>query len=564
MEINYTGTSALFHQFSLANRHLQAAFASSNTQAVQALWDNDTIRYVDAQSPNSLLGRVKHFAFAVMEYIPFVGIVVAFTDRIFNGYVSLPPQLKSEAKTAVKNTPKFESYRFGSEPSVGLTDITRRPANLLYKALFGKDPTTQPGSKALFAFLPSAKWARNFLFGHWRDKTFAVSAKGEETVLFRNRKPVGKKNLEKYLGKNTFNISLHEIQAMLSSQKICISPLIPKDFYLGMKRALQSDGIIILPAKDHKVPTIGEILQADYDAPSIWEKAFGITPSPENRRLHYFQAYLKAVKADPARHGFVTDKGMLTFEELEALTLYQLAAMIVKTEDYYPLVEDGYRLAKREVGDKDAIRLISASGIRGFFNTAKIPGNNHHQIDKRIMKNSFETALLSAGQGGYAIFPAVGMGVWGGDPEIYWTAFLDAVVSGASDLDTIFVNPGHQKSPDGAYKGYGGEEFAMLLEKHLQKHPTSKNLRKIVNLYDRKTDLFLLARNLKKACPEKTVSLFNASDPDVTLGSHVGEYVNNIGHPPTTEENFAAAGTSGLGFEDITHVLKDTRRIIQM
>ncbi|MDN3505766.1 MAG: hypothetical protein P0S96_00875 [Simkaniaceae bacterium] len=560
MEINYAGTSALLDPFSLANRHFQAAFASSSKQTVQALWDQGAIRYVDTSSPNSLLGRVKHFAFAVMEYIPFVGIVVAFADRIFNGYVSLPPSLSNKAKTAVETTPNFDSYCFSGDPSVRLTDILKRPANLFFKALFGKDPTTQPGSNVLFAFIPNAKWARNFIFGHWRDKTFSVSAKGEDTVLFRNRTPVGKKDLEKYLGKDTFNISLDEVQAMLKSQRICVSPLISKEFYLGMKRALKSDGIIILPANDHKVPTIGEILYGKYDAPSAWEKVFGVQPHLKNRNLHHLQAYLREVKKDPASHGF---EGRLKFIEIESLTLYQVAAMIVKTEDYYSLVGDGYKLAKREVGDRDAIRLISASGIRGFFNTAKLPGNNNHQMDQRIMKNTFETALLAAGQGGYAVFPAVGMGVWGGDPEVYWTAFLDAVVSGASDLDAIFVNPGHQKSPAGAYKGYGGEEFALILEEYLQKHPQSKNLRKIVNLYDRKTDLLLLARNLKKACPEKTISLFNASDPDVTLGSHVGEYVNNIGHPPTTEENFAAAGTSGLGFEDITQVLSDSTRITQ-
>jgi hypothetical protein len=114
---------------------------------------------------------------------------------------------------------------------------------------------------------------------------------------------------------------------------------------------------------------------------------------------------------------------------------------------------------------------------------------------------------------------------------------------------------------DGPYRGYRGEEFAQILDEYQIRYPRNLNLRKIANLFDQKTDLLLLARNLKKACPERIVSLFNASDPDVTLGSHVGEYVNNIGHSPTTEENFAAAGTSGLGFEDITGVLADPTRI---
>ncbi len=56
---------------------------------------------------------------------------------------------------------------------------------------------------------------------------------------------------------------------------------------------------------------------------------------------------------------------------------------------------------------------------------------------------------------------------------------------------------------------------------------------------------------------------FNASDPDVTLGNHVGEYVNNLDHPPTTEENYTALGTNGLCFEYLSSVRSDPNRVIQ-
>ena len=74
--------------------------------------------------------------------------------------------------------------------------------------------------------------------------------------------------------------------------------------------------------------------------------------------------------------------------------------------------------------------------------------------------------------------------------------------------------------------------------------------------------LVLIAQNLKLEFSHKRVSLFNASDPDVTLGGHVTEYANNLCHASTTEENYACAGTSSLGFEEITGVLRTPERIL--
>jgi hypothetical protein len=135
-----------------------------------------------------------------------------------------------------------------------------------------------------------------------------------------------------------------------------------------------------------------------------------------------------------------------------------------------------------------------------------------------------------------------------------------------SELEQIFVNPGHQPTSYGRYQGCKGEEFKSILDeyrKHYAKDPKAlANLNKIINVFEKKTDVVQFARLLKKAYPDKTVSLFNASDPDVTLGNHVGEYVNNLDHCSTTEENYTALGTNGLCFEGITGVHNDSSRVV--
>jgi hypothetical protein len=65
-----------------------------------------------------------------------------------------------------------------------------------------------------------------------------------------------------------------------------------------------------------------------------------------------------------------------------------------------------------------------------------------------------------------------------------------------------------------------------------------ENLKKIINLYKMNSDLLQLAHNLKLKYPDEIISIFNASDPDVTLGNHVGEYTNNFPHGNTTGINY--------------------------
>lgn len=548
MEICYSKSSFLFDPFIHANRHFQVAFAKGNEESLRSLWERGVTASLGVEGSISLAGRIKHFILGALEYIPLVNLIILVVDRIFNAVSSTGLAiLSAELKEAVEKTPEFQGYCFGADPAKALTELSTRPANLFYEGLFdGKDPTTQPGSGQHLAFLPSAIEARKRIDAQPDDRVISVSAKG-------------KGHVEPYLGKNTFEISVKEVKEMLDSHQIWVSSLLPEKFYLAMKGALKKDGVVMLPGNDAKVATLKEILNQTYATPpSGFSKWLGNQPPKGN--LYHFQNLLKEVDRNPLSFGFGEEGALFPFEELKELTVYQVGSMVVKSEDYHHLVEDGYRLASRKVGDKDAVKLISASGIRGFFKTARIKGNAHHEIDQKIMKHTFQAAFKAIGKG-VAVFPAVGMGVWGGDPGIYWGAFFDALVEEENALEHIFVNPRHQVTRSGPHQGADGSEFALLLETYRKKHPNNANLNKIVNLYDRKTDLFLLAKNLKKASPDMEVALFNASDPDVTLGIHVGEYVNGIGCGSTTEENFAAAGTSGLGFEDITRVLDspDTR-----
>jgi len=246
--------------------------------------------------------------------------------------------------------------------------------------------------------------------------------------------------------------------------------------------------------------------------------------------------------------------------DLFDLTLYQLGALVVKSEDFRIFIDGNGKMLDRGPGDPDAIRLINACGVRGVQSTPRT------KIDNRtILTQTFQTAL-SAAEKDLVVFPAVGMGVWRGDPDLYWRAFFDAVVASKEPIERIFVNPGHQPTVSGRYRGCRGDEFQTILNEYTSRYRENSqalaNLGKIDNLFDRKTDLVQLARQLKKAYPDKTVSLFNASDPDVTLGNHVGEYVNHLDPCSTTEENYTALGTNGLCFETITGVHDDPRRVV--
>ena len=457
LEINYSSPSYWTFPFRIAGRHLQVAFASNSPASMERLLKERTISGL-SKPELTLLGRTKHLVLGITEAVlsfALVGVILVAIDRYFFNPVRaviLDPPLQK----AIQATPQFTGYGFASRSDTKLRNLSIRPLNLLLEALFGADPTTQPGTRHLYAFTKPLKEIRKLIFAKKRDEVIDVSAVGKKAQHISK----GAVDLKDYLGDKTYSISAGEIQDMTLSQKAYVSPLIPKAFYLGMKEAFKRDQVVELPGREGALVTME-----------------GLSTSPK-----HIGAFLQRVKANPARWGFVNNGTMLSFDQVRALTLYQVGAMILKTEDYRCLVGEGYKIKERKVGEKDAILLISASGIRGFAETRSIPGNEQHEIDFKIMKETFKASLKAAGKDAIIVFPAVGMGVWGGDPEIYWRAFLDAVVESGNDASSILINPNHQKTPYGRYSGCAGEEFAEILDSYAD-HP---NLKKITNLASKK------------------------------------------------------------------------------
>jgi hypothetical protein len=398
----------------------------------------------------------------------------------------------------VNQTPPFNNYMIAGG-ATSLLGMPVRPANLLFNQMaadagniFG---TTQPG-QGLFA---------------WTGQTNKIRPHIEQRAICGDTLDLSARgsNLANVYGNNVYQISYQELLDTLNSQKIFLSPDLPEAFYFGLKEALHKDQIITLPGNGRN-----PIKLKDLHNPNI-------------------RAFVQKARANPAAFGFANRNGLEAFLDL---TIYQVGAMVVKSEDFRILMNGEGHILARNAGAPDAFRLINLCGIRSIQQS---PG----PANERIMRNTFITALHAAEEG-VAIFPAVGMGVWQGPPEVYWPAFFDAVAMAGSNFERIFVHPMSTNT-----------EFKKYLREAQRKYPANSNLSKIENLASRGTDVIQLAHNLKQQFPDKTISLVNASDPDVTLGNHVGEYVNNMPHhAPTTEENYTAMGTNGLCFEWITGV----------
>lgn len=461
----------------------------------------------------------------------------------------LPLMHEEKFQDAFYATNAFSGYRLSS--GAVLTSMPVRPANLFMSALFEGTAidTTKPGSREDFAFTVPHEDVRAYFdkkYAETPDGIVAFSAQGKTasyptyplsllTRLLGGKMPesVPPIQLEAVYGGNTYRMSYREIHDTLESQKIYTSALLPVMFYRGLKTAMMQDEIVMLPGNDFM--------------PKLLKNMGGNVGK-----------FLKLVGQNPLAYGFEDIKD---FENLLNLTIYQIGSMVVKIEDYRIFMDGKGKIIERQPGAQDQIRLINACGIRGFHSPFT---PEKYNLD--IMTENYKAALKAAGSG-IVVFPAVGMGVWAGDPGIYWRAFLDAVVASDDTFDMICVNPGHQSTRDGKFEGCRGGEFQYLLNEYreiVHDDPVAlKKLSKIANLYQTRKDIVQLAHNLKKAYPEKSVSLFNASDPDVTLGYHVGEYVNHLGHAPTTEENYTAMGTNGLCFEGITGIHSNPSRIIQ-
>jgi hypothetical protein len=450
----------------------------------------------------------------------------------------------------VKQTPAFNHYiiqidNLSAAPPITLTSLGIRPANLFLQALLaplcGNQSASTLPDEGLFQFNlehdqiadfiekeASSSKSISFSFKNFPSK-IAIGNRGYATAL-------------DIFGRREYQISYQEVQEILKSQRIYVSKWLPLDFYIGLKQAMKSANLITLPGTDSYPFRLRELKEAQ-TFPIISE-------------------YLAQVAVNPSKYGF---NSLEDFNHLLELTIYQIGSMVVKSEDYRLFIDEKGKILERHIGTKDSIRLLSACGIRAITSVKTKAEVNHS-----IMVEAFKTALVAA-EDGMVLFPAVGMGVWGGNPDLYWRAFLEAVIASNGSFDAIFVNPGHGPTPSRwgkEFAGKRGEEFATFLASYKMKYAndssTFEKLNKIQDLHGLKTDLMQLAYRLKKAFPDKTVSLFNASNPDVTLGYHVGEYVNSISIGNSTEENYTAMGSNGLCFETITRVHEDPKRLFQV
>lgn len=456
--------------------------------------------------------------------------------------IPLKPPIAKTYQQVIQDTSQFTGYKISlpeSHPAHGtiLTGVSLRPSNLFFAELFKGSTiaTTLPGSGKLFAFNTAQEDVRKYIQQKAKqnpDEVVAFSAQGQKGEVINGKgERIQVDDLGEIFGNRIFQMSYREILATLLSQKIYTAVGLPKQFYSGLKKAMKADNTVILPGHDG-----APVLLRDMKGKNI-------------------EAFIEEVKQDEKKFGFFDPAD---FTRLLDLTIYQIGSLVVKSEDFRIFVDGDGKMTAREPGKNDAIRLINACGIRGIY------ANLHPtqpKINREIMTEAFKAAFKAA-EKGVLIFPAVGMGIWSGDPDIYWRAFLDALLVSDDQFDLICVNPGHQPTKAGKYKNSNGEEFQKILQEYKNIYELAGNtLNKIKNLYDSKTDVVQLAHNLKKAFPEKTVSLFNGSDPDVTLGYHVGEYVNNMPHASTTEENYTAMGTNGLCFEGLTGVHENPERI---
>ena len=466
---------------------------------------------------------------------------------------------ESSLDKVIQQSPDFQNYEIKCEHSkLVLTGVNIRPANLFFEKLFeGREgiSTTMPGGQ-LFRFTnpnsktESIKETHENIRAYCKNKAnttpdeiVSFSAKGKSGLIkfTRNDKPISIPNLTTIYGENIYEITRKEIQETLESQRIYTSHLLPLPFYKGLKQAMEQDNLVILPGNENNLHLLSDCRAQD--------NAIG--------------NFLKTVEKNPILYGFKNDsKDSFSFKQMLKMTIYQIGAMVVKSEDYRIFMDHEGKIFDRKPNQNDAICLINACGIRGI-SVSKTP----QEFNKQIMTETFKVSLKAAGEG-VVIFPAVGMGVWRGDPNLYWRAFLDAVVASDVSLTKIYVNPRHQKTATGDFTGSSGEEFEQILNEYKQKNiqVNLDKLNKICNLYDTPKDVLQLAYNVKKAFPDQKVSVFNASDPDVTLGNHVGEYTNNWPHIMTTEENYTAIGTNGLCFEGITGIhdkADEGRRLIQ-
>jgi hypothetical protein len=301
-------------------------------------------------------------------------------------------QPKSHYASILRLAPPFKGYKIGKGtpyPDTSLTSLSIRPANLFYQALLGPGAVTKPGSGKLFAFRRPFRVIRRQIHEANPDSVVSFSAKSIPAKIHsRERGVTDIPDLAALHGDAVYRISYGELASTLASQKIFVAPTLPLPFYQALKEALLQDGIVTLPGDKGNPVKLSAI------------------------KSRFTRVIVKDAAKNYQKYGFQTKQDCLSLLDL---TFYQLGALVVKREDYRIFIDGNGKILERNPGDPDAIRLINACGIRGIQSTPRTKISN-----QSIMKQTFQTALIAA-ESGLAIFPAVGMGVWRGDPDLYWS-----------------------------------------------------------------------------------------------------------------------------------------------
>lgn len=450
----------------------------------------------------------------------------------------------------IRETPKFNFYTLiPADQKVMQSRITSwdtRPVHLLFRAL-GIKFSTVPADVSTFIWygFEQAKSQLEKL-----DGILSVQANKDDWVigwirLENNAFTTEYSKETQVYGDRVFEIHADEVRQIVESQRIFLSPLIPKKFFMEFEKALFEDS------------------QTNRVYP--WIPRLGNSPISLNfddligeTNIYYAQlnALGKQVDQNPGEYGFNPEQ----YEIFKGLSLYQIGSMVVRRQDAILLVNERYQLRERKAGDNDVFRMIDISGIRDFHST-----HTDRSLLREIMKNAFKTGLAAAEEG-VIIFPAIGLGVWQGDPELYWGALLDAIIESPVIFKAIMINPAHQKLI--RFQNKAGEEFETMLGAKLVSEELTdeqkEKLSKVKNLFKRQTDILLLAHELKRRFPNTQISIVNASDPDVVLGGITGEYAFHRNHPHTTEENFANVTTNALCFKQLTGAAENEAKVISV
>jgi hypothetical protein len=425
--------------------------------------------------------------------------------------------LKAILESSIEQSAVFNQYKVkfmldGVPKEVPVTYFLKRPANFFF-ADMGLRVTPPSRTPELFAITDIDTSELKLLRKNtvsakasaWDFTQFCVPYKNMFNKTGCNMVNVAERDV---YGPGEFKLSCEEIMDIINDQNIYLCPSLSYDDYINLK-VLLKDYITIYEDKNSPI--------------SGYKLNIGVQLQP-----------------------------------------YDFGTMVVKKDNFWVFVDDDGHIMNRDPGSKDCLKLISACGIRSFARSFG-DGSGFQKICN-LMYDTFQTIFKACGKDSVLVMSAIGMGVWKGRGVCYWRSFLHAVMRAKIIPKAILINPAHQPHfHDDVFKDLqytapktpeNGEEFKEYLELFWDRirNPNLKRIR----IMDK--DIVSVARNLRSSLDQTIdVCILNASDPDVTLGNHVGEYVNNVPHTSTTEENFAAIGTSGLCWEWLGNPIQNGR-----